>query len=95
MDFEGLQDVDEELHEVSRIDGLESRPGGLLGAADVAGGGEPAREDRPIRDTGFQFQRDGELGSDHVQGIRGVARRWDPDAKRGGRAVDDGARVRS
>lgn len=95
MDIEGLQDVDKELHEVSRIDGLESRSGGLLGAADVAVGEEPAREGRPIRNTGFQFQRDGELGPDHLQRIRGVTRWRDPDAKSGGRTVNDGARVRS
>lgn len=87
--------MDEGLDEVSWIDGLESRPGDLLGVADVAVGEEPAREGRSIRDTGFQFQRDGKLGPRHLQRIRGVARRRDPDEKKGGRTVNDGSRVRS
>lgn len=71
---DALQDVDERLHEVSRIDGLESRSGSLRGVADVVIGEEPAREGRSFRNTGFQFQRDGELGPYHLQRIRSVAR---------------------
>jgi len=93
--FGGFQDVDERLHEVSRIDGLESRSGGLLGVTDVVIGEKPAREARSICDTGFQFQRDGELGSHHLQRIRSVAREGDSNEKNDGRTINDGSRVRS
>lgn len=57
---------------------------------------ESNNEDGPARGSGFQLSRDGELGYDHLQGVRGVVRGWNYAHEVHDRWIDhDGPRIRT